>query len=477
MLNFELAQRAAVGLLLVAGSFGSTGFAATPSDPVGVRVPAHERYQLANGLTVVLLPKPDVPLIAFAAVVRGGGLVDPVGKAGAASLTAGLLEKGAGKRSAFEFADAVAGVGGSFNAAPGTEAITVGGQFLSRDRALMLELLADALQRPRLEATEFEKLREREIELIKAAKDSDPSSLTTAYGRAFLFGEHPYARPLAGSERSLAQVTHQDVLDYHRSQFGADRTTLIFTGDIDSAWLKRAVVATFGRWQRATGATPELTAAPRVSGRRVLLVDSPGSIQAYFWVGNVGVDRRYAGRPALDLVNTFYGGRFTSILNTELRVKSGLSYGANSSFTRGTVPGEFAIRSFVLTENTGKALDMALRTLEDLKRGEVAPDTLASARAYVLGQFPLRLETASHWAAAMAELELYRLPVSQIDSYGRDVQAVDAAATQRVIADAFPATTDLAIVIIGDAAKLRDEVKRFGPVTEMSITATDFAPR
>ena len=92
-----------------------------------------------------------------------------------------------------------------------------------------------------------------------------------------------------------------------------------------------------------------------MTGRRVLLVDSPGSSQTYFWLGNVGVDRRYSGRPALDLVNTLYGGRFTSILNTELRIKSGLSYGASSRFTRGSVPGEFAIRSFTQTDNTAKA--------------------------------------------------------------------------------------------------------------------------
>ena len=98
-------------------------------------------------------------------------------------------------------------------------------------------------------------------------------------------------------------------------------------------------------------------------------------------------------------MNTLYGGRFTSILNTELRIKSGLSYGASSSFVRGSVPGEFAIRSFTQTENTGKALDLALETLDKLKHGAIEPAMLESARAYVLGQYPLRLETAANWAA------------------------------------------------------------------------------
>ncbi len=358
-----------------------------------VRVPAHERFQLANGLTVLLVPRREVPLIAFSAVVRSGSLADPVGKAGVASIVAGLLDKGAAERNAFEFADAVAGVGGSFSAGAGTESIAVGGEFMSRDRALMIELLADALLRPRLDAAEFDKLRNRQMELIKASKDSDPSGLLTDYGRAFLFQDHPYGRPVDGSESSLAVLQHNDIVQFHRAQVGADRTTLVFAGDLDVTWMRAAITKAFGKWSRAQGDTPVLEPALRVQGRRVLLVDSPGSVQTYFWIANVGVDRRYAGRPALDLVNTLYGGRFTSILNTELRIKSGLSYGASSGFSRGRVPGEFAIRSFVLTENTGKAIDLALTTLGALRNDAIAPEMLESARAYVLGQYPLMTES------------------------------------------------------------------------------------
>jgi len=460
--------------LLLALSFGIAN-AAGP-ETVGVKVPAHQRFVLPNGLTVVLLPKKDVPLIAFNGYVRGGALADPAGKPGVASQVAGLLDRGAGKRTAFQFADAIEGVGGSFNASAGAESISVSGQFMARDRALMIELLADALMRPHLDAGEFANFRDRDIEFIKAAKDSDPEQLLPEYARANLFGAHPYARPQGGSERSLAAITQADVAAYHAAYFGADRAALVFAGDLDPKWMKSALSAAFGGWGKAKGALPKLARAPRVEGRRVLLVDSPGSVQTYFWLGNVGVDKFYNGRPALDLVNTLYGGRFTSILNTELRIKSGLSYGASSRFTRTTVPGEFAITSFTRTEDTGKAIDLALETLSKLKHDPIEPAMLESARAYVLGQYPLRLETAANWAGTLADLEFYGLGREFIEGYGPALAKVDLAEAAAVTADAFPRTEDLVVVLIGDAAKIREMAAKYGPVTEMKISQPDFSP-
>ena len=220
---------------------------------MGVKVPANQRFVLPNGLTVVLVPRKDVPLIAFSGFVRGGALADPAGKAGVASLVAGLLDRGAGSRNAFEFADAVEGVGGSFSAAAGAESISVGGQFLARDRALMIELLADALMRPRFEADEFTNYRDREIEFIKSAKDSDPSQLVGIYGRAVLFGAHPFGSAQGGSERSLATLAPSDAVGYHAAYFGADRTTLVFAGDLDAKWMRQALTNALGGWAKVQG--------------------------------------------------------------------------------------------------------------------------------------------------------------------------------------------------------------------------------
>lgn len=443
-------------------------------DP-GVRVPAHERIVLENGLTLILVPRRDVPLVAFNAVLRGGESDTPSGKSGLASLVAGLLEKGAGARDAFGFADAVEGVGGTFHAGAGPESITLRGQFLARDQQLLLELLADVLLRPRFEPRELEYLRARQIELIKAAKDSDPAELLGTYGRGFLFGAHTYGRPVIGSERSLARISHEDIVRYPRANFGADRLTLVFAGDIDSAWLIQAVSQAFASWPRARRPASVLAQPERLRGRQILLIDSPGSTQTYFWIGNVGVDRHYPDRPALDLVNTLFGGRFTSMLNTELRVKSGLSYGARSGFARGSAAGEFAISSFVQTQDTRVALDLALQTLGRLREPHaITAEMLDSARAYVLGQFPLHFETAADWAAVLGEIELFRLGAEYIDSYTPRLQEVTLPRARAVIEQAFPLPQAVAIVLIGDAARLSEQLAEYGPLTQMPLTQPDF---
>jgi zinc protease len=144
-------------------------------------MPPYERCVLDNGLTLVILPRRDVPLVAFHAALRAGAVADPPGKSGVAALTAGLLDKGAGSRTAFEFANAVESAGGSFHAGAGAEIMAAGGQFLARDQTLMLELLSDALIEPRFARAELEKMRMRHIELLKAAKDSDTSDLLSTY--------------------------------------------------------------------------------------------------------------------------------------------------------------------------------------------------------------------------------------------------------------------------------------------------------
>lgn len=443
-------------------------------NPKGFGVPAHERTQLANGMTLLMVPRREVPLVAFQLLIRGGALGDAPGRAGVASLTAGLLDKGAGERDAAAFAQSVEGAGGSFVASAGAECISISGQFLAQDQERMLDLLADAVMVPRFAAAEFARLRQRQIGHIRALKDSDPSELLAQYGRGLLFGDHPYGQPAMGSEDTLQAIALKDVIEYHHAHIGADRAVLVVAGDIDATWLKADVGRRFGTWRAAAAPLPAVAATVKLRRRRVLLVDAPGAAQSYFWMGARGVNRAYPRRAALDLVNALFGGRFTSLLNTELRIRTGLSYGAGSGFTRGRAAGEFAIRSFAETRHTLRAIDLALTTLARLKRDGVTQAMVDSARSYVMGQYPMNLETAADWAAQLAELELYGLDPGSIEGYGAALRQVSLQAARQVIDEAFPAGRQLALVVIGDATRLGRRLERYGPVQRLALAGGSF---
>ena len=448
-----------------------TAVAAEPN----IRLPDYQAVTLDNGATLLLMPRHDVPLVAASVAVRGGALADPAGKEGTADLLGDMLSKGAGSRDALAFAQAVDGAGGSLSFGSSREAIVANAQFLAKDSGLMLSLLADALLRPTLQPAEFDKLRKRAIDGLANAKDSDPRQLIGLYASGWLFRGHPYGRPTGGDETSLAAIGLDDLKAFRREQMGGDRLIIAIAGDFDPATVTRQVCEAFGGWGKAAGALPQATAKAREQGRRVLLVDKPGATQTYFAMANVGSRRGDPAEAAQDLVQTAFGGRFTSMVNTELRIKSGLTYGASSQVQRPREPGMVAITSFTKTETTKQAMDLAIATLDRLHRNGLDAATLQSARHYIAGQFAPDLETAPQLAAQLVDLALYGEGREAVDGYLGKV----AAATPAEVAAAtevFPRSGDLAIVAIGDASKIREALRGYGPLTEMKLTDPRFSP-
>ena len=450
-------------------------FAFSSAAAADIKLPAYQTITLDNGATLLLMPRKDVPLVAANVAVRGGALADAPGKEGTADLLGEMLSKGAGSRTALQFAQAVDGAGGSLGFGSSREAIVANAQFLSKDSALMLSLLADALLRPTMDAAEFDKLRKRAIDGIANAKDSDPRQLIGTYANGWLFRGHPYGRSTGGDETSLATITLADLQAFRQQQMGGDRLVIAIAGDFDANAVTAQLKQSFGAWPKASGNLPRVDAKARETGRRVLLVDKPGATQTYFALANVGSRHGDPAEAAQDLVQTAFGGRFTSMLNTELRVKSGLTYGARSGIERASQPGPAVISSFTKTETTKAAIDLAIATLDRLHKDGLDAATIASAKHYVAGQFAPDLETAPQLAGQLASMALYGDTRDAIDGYlGRIAAATpEQIATARAV---FPDSKDLVIVAIGDAARIRDTMKGYGPLTEMKLTDPRFSP-
>ncbi|MEG3048579.1 MAG: pitrilysin family protein [Thermomonas sp.] len=450
-------------------------FAFNSAMAADIKLPEYQTVTLDNGATVLLMPRKDVPLIAANVAVRGGALADAPGKEGTADLLGEMLSKGAGSRTALQFAQTVDGAGGNIGFGSSREAINANAQFLSKDSGLMLSLLADALLRPTMDAAEFDKLRKRAIDGIANAKDSDPRQLIGTYSNGWLFRGHPYGRSTGGDETSLATITLADLQAFRQQQMGGDRLVIAIAGDFDAKAVTAQVKQAFGGWAKAGGTLPQVEAKARETGRRVLLVDKPGATQTYFAMANVGSRHGDPAEAAQDLVQTAFGGRFTSMLNTELRVKSGLTYGARSAIDRSRLPGASTISSFTKTETTKPAIDLAIATLDRLHKDGLDATTIDSAKRYVAGQYAPSLETAPQLAAQLVDMTVFGDSREVIDGYLGTISAATPAqiAAARAV---FPDSKDLVIVAIGDASKIRDWMKAYGPLTEMKLTDPRFSP-
>jgi predicted Zn-dependent peptidase len=441
-----------------------------------VTLPDATRLELDNGLVLLLNEKHDVPLVGVTAIIKGGAAADPDGKDGMASLFAALMQKGAGERSAAEIAEAIDSAGGNLAASAELEYIEVSGDFMARDTDLLIELLADMLQRPALDREELGKLRDRRINLIRSAKDSDPGQLMPLYFSAFLFGDHPYGNATFGGEESLRDVSHDDVVNYYADQVGADRTIIALSGDFIADVMAEKLTAAFGEWRPAGAELATIEAPARPGEKRVLLIDKPGATQTHFWFGNVGVARDYAGRADLDIANTLFGGRFTSMLNAALRVESGLTYGARSNLERLSQPGYIAVASYTRTDATVEAIDMARGVLGRLRDNGLDETMIESAQNYIMGLYPLRLETSAQLAEVFATLEAGGQEFTYINDYGANIAAASLESVAAVVDAVYPADDELVFVFVGDAEQIREAISQYGPVTEMSITEPRFFP-
>jgi zinc protease len=424
-----------------------------------LKLPPHEKITLKNGMTVLLMGKRGVPMVSLAAIVKAGSIADPTGQEGLASVTAGLLRKGTTNRSAQKFAEDLDFIGASFGADASTDFTSVSAECLTKDLDKGLDLLSDAMLHPAFPQGEVDKLLSQSIDGIKAAKD-EAQSVVLNYYYGYLFGKHPYARPEGGDELSLARIKRDAIVKFYETNYTPGNTILAVAGEFDAAQMKTKLEEVFGAWSSKSAVPSALTAPQPVKGKQLLLVDKPDSTQTFFAIGNVGTSVTDPDRVAIRVVNTVFGGRFTSQLNEALRVESGLTYGAQSFFDSKKQPGAFAIYSFTKNDTTVQAIDLALKVLEKLHKEGVTADELASAKAYIKGQFPPSIETSGQLARRIASNEFYGLNDDEINQLEARIDAVTLPVARQVIEKHFPAN-NLVFLLIGKASEIRPAVEKY----------------
>ncbi len=440
-----------------------------------LKLPAHEKIVLKNGLTLLVMEKHGVPIVSFSAIVKTGSAADPVGQDGLATITAGLLRKGTQKRTAQQFASDLDFIGGSFDAGADTDYTSISAEFLTKDLDRGLDLFTDAVLHAAFPQAEVDKLLAQSIDGVKASKDEAEAVLGTYYA-GYLYGAHAYGRPGGGDELTLKRIQRDAIVKFYGTNYVPSNMILAVAGEFNVAELKKKLEDAFGAWPAKSAPAVTIPAASPVKGKHLLLVDKTDATQTYFEIGNVGVSATDPDRVAIRVVNTAFGGTFASILNTALRIDSGYTYGAQSFFQPQKVAGPFAIASFTKNETTVPAIALALKVLDDLHKNGLTAVQLDTAKKYLKGQFPPRIETSAQLAGRIATNEFYGLDDNEINQLEARIDGVTLETAKQIIAKHFP-KENLVFVLIGKAAEIRPAVKKYAEaMDERKISEPGFWP-
>jgi predicted Zn-dependent peptidase len=448
-----------------------------PADgpPVPFRPTAPERFKLANGIPVELWRTPDLPLTRIAAVFRPDGALDAgASRAGLASMTAEMLDEGAGSRDAIAFGEAVASLGGTFSAGASRRSVQANLTILSRNVAQGIPLLADAVRRPRFEPKDFERVKRLTLDEIAQSEDEAPVVADRVAARALFGDAHPYAWPAGGTPASAGAITLDEVKNAHAALVRPETATLLVASSLPPAEIKAALEKSFGDWT-SSGPAPKGPAVPASyanagPGLRVYLVDRPDAPQtsARF----LGPAPRFAdpSRVPLRLLGTVLGGSFTSRLNQNLREKNGYTYSASARFAPGPVLGTFSAGAEITAKDTGAAVKEFLAEFARISKGDVSDEEAGKARGLIKNGAVGAFSGLSGIVGSAANFVELGVP---FETLGEDLAAMEktnAAALNAQAKTALPLDRSV-LVLVGDKATILPQLKEAGIPVPVEVDA------
>ncbi len=432
------------------------------------QLPPYEKFQLKNGLTVYLMEKHAVPVISLSVIVPAGAVND--GKeAGVASLTAECLRCGTKNYSRQQIEEAFDFAGATLNAYASKEFTIVRTRMAARDEEKLLPIFRELVINPVFTDSIFEKEKKRTVVGLAQAKES-PGNVIGLYWDKLFYHDHPYGNITSGTETTVKEIDAQDVRKFHAAFYQPSSSAIAVAGDFKTSEMKKIITSLFGDWQkgREEASAIRSPADPGIDSR-VLLVNKEDARETTLIVGSKGLARNNPDYIATQVLNTLFGGRFTSWINDELRIKSGLTYGAFSRFQPLKNGGSFQISTHTANETTAPTLQKITEVLQRVHAG-ISDTSLTSAKNYMIGLFPPGFQTTDQLSALLTDMFWYGYDKSFINNFEKNVNAVTVEKAERVAADYFPGKS-LQIVLIGKADEIRDIAKKYGAVTEVSLDA------
>ncbi len=380
-----------------------------------------QKFDLPNGLRLLIKENHRLPFVEFRAVCKGGVLAETEANNGVTLLMARMLMQGTATRTAPQLVTEMESLGGSIETYGGNNSFGVNAEVLSADFGTGLELLADVLLNPAFPPEAFE--RERQIQLgnIKAQKDELLHSASRSMRRE-LFGDHGYGLHSLGTESSVQKLSVADAKRFHKELALPANCVLAIFGDIDTQIVKRAVEQKFAGWKGENHALKKLVASqfPRQLKR---IVEARDKKQAVIVVGFPGATLDSGDRYALELLQEACSD-LGSRLFLRVRENLGLAYYVGAQNFLGLVPGFFAFYAGTAPEKVALVESELLKEADLLRAEGLSEEELKRAKAKVIGQKKIARQDLGGYAMASALDELYGLGYLHSDAEDAQFEAV-----------------------------------------------------
>ena len=424
-----------------------------------VKFPPYEIRTLANGMRVLTILHHEQPAVTMRLLIGAGAAEDPQGKAGLSGLLGSLLDQGTSTRTAQEIADRIDTIGGALGTGSGSDLSFANVVVMKDSFGMAMELLADVVRNPKFDAEEIDRQKQQAISSLQVSA-TDPDFVASALFDRLVYGFHPYGLPGSGTPETLAGITRDDLLAFHRRYFVPNNMTLAVVGDTTNDEAFAMAEKVFGAWPRSELSMPKPIEPPPPT-RRIVVVDKPDSVQTEIRVGQLAIARSHRDYLAWDLAVKILGGEGANRLHRVLRSQRGLTYGASAETQAMKQAGDYVAETDTKTETTGEVLRLTVDEFSRLQRNRVYEPELRDAQAFLAGTFPLTIETPNEIATQVLNAVFYELPLSEIPTFRERVQAVTPDDVQRV-AQAYIRPDRLSIVLVGNARAFVSQLRAVG---------------
>jgi zinc protease len=448
-----------------------------PSAPHEVTFSQPKETKLANGLRVIVVERPGLPLLAAEVVVRSGAEKDEKDLAGTASMTGSLLMRGTETMTAPEIATAIESLGGTIDSGAHWEASRATIVVMSDKAEPALKILSDIVLHPTFKQEEIDRLKNQTMDGLRVAL-RQPGALAQFVAGRVLFGDAPYGHSHTGTMESLPAIKRDDILKLYRTYYVPENAALILSGNLTLEQGRKYAEQFFGDWK---GTMPPAQEQPSSNAAEwkpsSVVIDMPEAGQAAVTVARPGLKRSSPDYYAGLVANAALGNGFVSRLNREIRIKRGLSYGARSSLDARLDVGPFMATAQTKNQSAAEVAKLMQIELKRMKSEPVQGEELKSRQAVLTGAYARNLETNGGFVGKISAMITNDLPLDTLNKFIPAINAITSADVTAFATKYFDAP--LSLIIIGKAPDFIEPLRKdfpdvkVIPVPELDLNRAD----